>query len=135
MSQCLETSVKKVPGWTALTRTVGPKAWAKPIVSASRPAFAAAYGITSGSGYRAATLETLMMLPPSPCAIRVPIAAVRRNGPPRLTSMTLRQSSSETPSMRSYSGDMPALLTSTSTRPKVAYAASTSASSSSQRAT
>ena len=49
----------------------------------------------------AEVLETMMIEPPAPAAIRAPTIAVRRNGPFRLTSSTLSQSSSVTFSMRS----------------------------------
>ena len=66
-------------------------------------------------------LETLMMDPPyGPSAILVPTSAVSRNGPFRLTPSTLSHSSSLTEVRSGYRGDMPALFTSTSTRPKAA---------------
>src|SRR3954447_16116519 len=65
--------------------------------------------------------------------MRSPASAVSRNGPLRLTSMTLSNSPSVTPaSPPSYSGDDPALLTRTSSRPNSSRAASSSGSSSSQ---
>ena len=53
----------------------------------------------SGAGRREPVLETLMMDPPyGPAAMRVPTNAVRRNGPLRLTPITLSHSSSVTDS-------------------------------------
>ena len=57
--------------------------------------------MTSAVGRIAAVLETMMMEPPAPAAIRAPTIAVSRNGPLRFTSSTLSQSSSVTFSMRS----------------------------------
>ena len=72
----------------------------------------------SGAGRMEPVVDTLMMDPPSPAAIRVPTSVVRRKGPLRLTPITLSHSSSVTAVRSGYSGDMPALLTSTSTWPK-----------------
>ena len=52
--------------------------------------------------------------------MRPPISAVRRNGPLRLTAMTLSNSSSPTSTRLGYSGAMPALLTRMSTLPNSA---------------
>ena len=59
----------------------------------------------------------MMIDPPAPSAMRMPTTEVRRNGPFRLTPMTLSKRSSLTSSRLRYRGDMPALLTSTSTVP------------------
>ena len=101
-----------------LTRTFGPNALARPSVRVLSPALAAAYGRYSGSGRIAAIEETLMIAPPSPAAIFVPTSAASRNGPLRLIASTLSKSASSMASRLGYSGDRPALLTSTSTRPK-----------------
>src|SRR5271154_4125611 len=77
-----------------LTRTFGPYSIAYAIVIALSPAFAAAYGATSGVGRIEATLDTLMIAPPSPAAIRDPNSADRRNGPLRFTPITLSNRSS-----------------------------------------
>src|SRR5438034_5100604 len=89
MSQAFEMSVRNGPGWMQLTRTFGPNAWAKPTVMALMPALAAEYGIVFGVGRDADVLDTMMIEPPSPAAIRAPTTAVRRNGPFRFTSRTL----------------------------------------------
>ena len=68
-------------------------------------------------GRSAAVDDTLMIEPPSPSAMRVPTSAVRRKGPLRFTSSTLSYSASDTSARLGYSGDMPALFTSTSTFP------------------
>ena len=47
-----------------LTRTAGPKAWAKAIVMALRPAFDAEYGMMSAAGWIAPIVEILMIEPP-----------------------------------------------------------------------
>ena len=86
-------------------------------------------------GRTAPVLEMLMIEPPSPAAIRSPMSADSRNGPLRFTPTTLSKSSSLTSASVGYSGDTPALLTRTSTRPNSSYAASTSRSRSSQRPT
>ena len=68
---------------------------------------------------RTAPVElTLMIDPPPASSIRSPTSAASRNGPFRLTPMTLSKSSSVTSVSSPYSGDSPALLTRTSTRPK-----------------
>src|SRR5258708_15243591 len=95
-SDALAMSVRKGPAMMQLTRTLGPKACANASVSALRPAFAAAYGVSSGVGRIAAMLLTLMIDPPSPAAMRVPTLAIRRNGPLRLTPSTLSHSASLT---------------------------------------
>ena len=82
----------------AFTLTLGAKARAKPTVMASSPALAAAYGMTSGVGRLAAPLLMLMIDPPFPCAMRLPMSAVRRKGPFRFTPSTLSHSSSLTAS-------------------------------------
>src|SRR5262245_450506 len=69
-------SVTKVPGMMQLTRTFGPKAWAKATVMALSPAFAAAYGTMSPLGRIEPTLLTLMIDPPG--ARRHPRADERR---------------------------------------------------------
>ena len=80
----------------ALTRTRGPKAWARPTVMALTPALAAAYGTMSLVGRTAPVLETLMIDPPPASTIRSPTSEARRNGPLRLTATTLSNSSSVT---------------------------------------
>ena len=47
-------------------------------------------------GRTAPVLETLMIEPPSPAAMRSPTSADSRNGPLRLTAITLSNSSSVT---------------------------------------
>jgi hypothetical protein len=74
-----------------------------------------------GDGRWDATEETKMIEPPgSAAAIFVPISADSRNGPLRLTAITLSYSCSVTASTLGYSGDIPALLTRTSQRPNCA---------------
>ena len=118
MSQLRAIVVRNGPGITALTRTVGPNAWARPIVIALTPAFAAAYGTMSLVGRMAPVLETLMIEPPPAATIRSPTSAARRNGPLRLTPITLSNRSSVTSDSFPYIGEIPALFTSTSMRPK-----------------
>jgi len=57
--------------------------------------------MTPAEGRTAAVLETMMIEPPAPAAIRAPTIAVRRNGPFRFTSRTLSHRSSVTFSIRS----------------------------------
>ena len=83
------------------TRTFGANARAKPTVMLFTPAFAAPYGIVFAPGLCDAVLETKMIEPPSPAAMRVPTSAVSRNGPLRLTSSTLSYSASVTSLTRS----------------------------------
>ena len=71
----------------------------------------------SAVGRAAPVLDTLMIEPPSPATMRSPTSADSRNGPLRLTATTLSKSSSVTPDRLGYTGDTPAQLTSTSTRP------------------
>ena len=59
-----------------------------------------------------------MIEPPSASYIRCPISAHSRNGPLKLTPITLSNSSSDVSSDDGASGDMPALLTRMSTVPK-----------------
>ena len=80
----------------ALTRTRGPNACARPTVIALTPALAAAYGTMSRVGRTAPVLDTLMIEPPPASTIRSPTSAASRNGPLRLTAMTLSNSSSVT---------------------------------------
>src|SRR5271155_1472587 len=101
-----------------LTRTVGAKDLAKARVMVLRPDFAAAYGRYDGSASTEPTVEMLMIEPPPASTIRVPINVERRNGPRRFTPSTEFHISSVMSSRDSYSGDFPALFTSTSTRPK-----------------
>ena len=96
MSHVRAIVVRNGPGMIALTRTRGPNAWASPTVMAFTPAFAAAYGTMSRVGRTAPVLETLMIEPPRPSAIRSPTSAASRNGPFRLTPITLSKSSSLT---------------------------------------
>ena len=70
-----------------------------------------------------------MIDPPPAATIRSPISADSRNGPFKFRLTTASNSFSVTEASDSYSGDMPALLMSTSTLPKRSYAASTSPSS------
>src|ERR1700730_5041664 len=91
-----EMSVRNGPHWIVLTRTEGPRARAKPSVSALSPALAAAYGRTVPSGRIEATDEMLTTTPPSPETIRSPMRAVSRKGPLRLTATTLSHSFSLT---------------------------------------
>src|SRR5271154_3703813 len=100
-----------------LTRTFGPYSIAYAIVIALSPAFAAAYGATSGVGRIEATLDTLMIAPPSPAAIRDPNSADRRTGPLRSPPFTLAKRSSLVPPAWGARGEKPALLMSTSARP------------------
>ncbi len=79
-----------------LERTVGPNDTAKPSVSAFSPALAAAYGRSPIVGCSAPMLLMLMIEPPSAACICSPTSAPRRNGPLRLTPMTLSKSSSPT---------------------------------------
>ena len=53
-------------------------------------------------------LEMLMMLPPSPAAIRAPTRALSRNGPLKFTPTTLSKRSSLVARVEGASGDMPA---------------------------
>ena len=64
--------------------------------------------------------------------MRVPNSADSRNGPLRFTPMTLSKSSSVTSGSDGYSGDMPALFTSTSQWPNSLVDAVDQASQSSQ---
>ena len=66
------------------------------------PALAAAYGTMSLVGRTAPVLETLMIEPPPAATIRSPTSAARRNGPLRLTAITLSNSSSLTSVSLSY---------------------------------
>ena len=76
-------------------------------------------GVTrAGDGWTAAMLLTFTTEPPSPAAIRSANSDDNRNGPFRFTASTLSYSSSLTSVSDAYRGDMPALLTSTSARPK-----------------
>ncbi len=50
----------------------------------------------SGAGRREPVVDTLMMDPPLPAAMRVPTSVVRRKGPFRFTPITLSHSSSVT---------------------------------------
>ena len=58
-----------------------------------------------------------MIEPPPSATIRSPTSADNRNGPLRLRLTTASNSFSVTEPSDSYSGDMPALLISTSTLP------------------
>src|SRR5215831_9517514 len=91
-SQALLMSVRKGPAMMLLTRTAGPYARARPIVSTSRPALAAAYGSAPDEGLTASTEEMLMIAPDPARAILAPISVPRRNGPLRLTANTLSYS-------------------------------------------
>src|SRR4029077_112117 len=135
MSHPFDMSVRNGPATMQLTRTFGPYANANDRVIELSPAFAAPYGSDVGDGFSDAVLEMLMIEPPSPFAIRLPTSADRRNGPLKFSPTTLSNRSSEMSSSTGYSGDMPALLTSTSTRPNRSYAASASLPTSSQRPT
>ena len=117
MSHAVEMSVKNGPAMIVLTRTCGPYAWANPTVRTSSADLAAAYGSSTAVGRMAATLLTLMIDPPLPTAIRGATNAISRNGPLTLTLMTLSKRSSVTSGRLGYSGDIPALLTSTSICP------------------
>src|SRR5689334_14908782 len=116
-AQPLLMSVRNGPGRMALTRTLGAKASASPTVSALRPAFAHAYGSSPTLAVREAVVPILMIVPPSRAAMCVAASAASRNGPFRLTASVLSNSSSLTASRLGYSGDMPALFTSTSSLP------------------
>ena len=76
--------------------------------------------------------EMFTIEPPSPAAMRVPNAAINRNGPFTLTAITLSNRSSVMVSTDSYSGEMPALLTRMSTPPQARSTSVTSRSHSSQ---
>src|SRR3954468_21249659 len=115
MSHAFEMSVKNGPATMQFTRTRGPYANANQPVIELRPAFAAPYGSDVGDGFSDAVLETLMIEPPSPFAMRLPTSADSRNGPFRFSPTTLSNRSSLISSSDGYSGDMPALLISTST--------------------
>jgi len=122
-------SVRNGPAINVFTRTAGPNALARPSVSALRPAFAAAYGSIVGSG-RIEPLELMLTMRPPPSAtIRSPTRTDNRNGPLRFRFITASNSFSVTLLKESYSGDMPALLTSTSSFPNRSYTASTRPSS------
>ena len=82
-------SVSKAPGSTRLARTFGAQAPARPSVIAFKPALAIAYGRSDHSGRHDPAVETLMIEPPSPSAMRVPMSAHSRNGPLALTACTL----------------------------------------------
>ena len=103
-SHALEMSVKNGPAMIVLTRTFGPYAWANPTVRTSSPDLAAAYGSSPAVGRMAATLLTLMIEPPSPSAMRGAINVISRNGPLRLTPITLSKRSSVTSGRLGYSG-------------------------------
>ena len=98
-------------------------------------ALAPAYGSSRGPGRTAATLEMLMIEPRPAAFIRSPNSALSRNGALKFTAMTLSKSSSVISPRLGYSGDIPALLTSTSTRSNASYDVSTRASRSDQRPT
>src|SRR4051812_30287952 len=102
------------PGVMQLTRAAGPKTRGEPTVMALTPALAAAYGTIPGVGRRDPVLLTKMIDPRPAATMRVPTSEVSRKPPLRLTSKTLSYSSSVTLGRSGYSGDMPALLTSTS---------------------
>ena len=72
-----------------LTRTFGPNVRARPTVRLLTPALAAPYTSSFGLGRCDATDDTKMIEPPSPATIRVPTMADSRNGPLRLTPITL----------------------------------------------
>src|SRR5439155_14879061 len=86
-------------------------------------------------GRTAPVLLTLMIEPPPSATIRSPTSADSRNGPFRLTAITLSKSSSVTSLIAPYMGERPALLTRTSTRANSPYTSSTSVARSSQRPT
>ena len=114
------------------TRTFGASASASPTVNAFRPAFAAAYGSSLTLASNEPIVLTLMIEPDPASYIRLPTRDPSRNGPFRFTPTVLSNSSSVTASRLEYSGDMPALLTKTSTRPNRSYTMSTNASHSAQ---
>src|SRR5262249_49572207 len=111
-------SVWNGPHMMQLTRTLGPYSLASATVRIFSPALAEAYGAVSGSGRIAAVEETLIIEPPSPAAIREPNSADRRTAPLRLTPMILSNNSSLVSTDEGASGEIPALLISTSARPQ-----------------
>ena len=76
--------------------------------------------MNDGCGRSEPWVLTLMMAPPPSATMRSPTNAESRNGPLRLRFVTASNNFSVTSDSLSYSGDMPALLTSTSTRPNSA---------------
>ena len=101
---------KNGPGVMQFTRTLGANAFANEMVRLFNPALAVPYGTSVGLGRREAVLDTIMMLPPLPLAILVPTTLERRNGPLRLTAMTLSYKSSVCSASDGYKGDIPALF-------------------------
>lgn len=100
-------SVRNGPAEIVLTRTAGPYSRAKTVARALRAALAPAYGPKRGWGIRAPEEETLMIEPPPASAIRCPISDASRNGPLKLTPITLSKSSSLVSAEEGASGDMP----------------------------
>src|SRR5215831_15570677 len=100
-----------------LTRTFGPYSFEKATVIAFSPALAAEYGAVVAEGRIEETDETLIIAPPAPAFIFDPNSAESRNGPFRLTAITLSNRSSVCSTNEGYKGDSPALLISTSQRP------------------
>ncbi len=109
----------KGPGLKKLTRTPqGAHSIAIDRVRLRRAAFEAPYADTFGPGWYAAIVPMLMMLPPPPSRITGATCWLIRSGPSRLTENTLRQYSRVIWLGGIGAGLMPALLTSTSIRPK-----------------
>ena len=65
----------------------------------------------------APVLDTLTMAPPPDACMRSPIKDIKRNGPRKLSPITLSNNASVTSESLSYKGDMPALLIRISTFP------------------
>src|SRR5262245_8716676 len=127
--------VRTRPGATALTLTDGPVTLASSRVRWLRAALDTAYGTELPVGRRPAT-DVMLTTLPSPLALRWGMARrMRRKVPSRLTSRMRRKTSSVTASRSAWAMTWvtPALLTSTSRRPKrsTVVAISRSASSAS----
>ncbi|CAM5415388.1 hypothetical protein SGRIM128S_04618 [Streptomyces griseomycini] len=114
------------PGATALTvMPCSASSSAITWVSSPRPPLAAQYGAAPTRGWCSWTEVTLTMRPPSPCRIMCRAAfCPHRNGPTRSTSSTSRTVAGSS-SRKGVIVPVPALLTSTSTRPRRSHSSST----------
>src|SRR4051794_1231614 len=124
------SAVSTLPGATPITRTLSrAQSRARVRVSMVRPAFDALYDERPTDGKKAAVLVTLMTTPPAPPLSMASLARhARYQGPVRLRSIVCRQASAEMRSLRAATGSTPALLTSTSRRPKRSRVAATRSS-------
>src|SRR5215218_5070832 len=112
--------VRTAPGCTELTRMASvAHSSATALVNRRTPPLLAQYALERGDPVRPAAEDTLTIEPPSPCCLmaRTP-CLVPRKTPSRLTAISARQSASVV-SVTARTYEMPALLTSTSSRPWV----------------